>query len=942
MRSHRAFSALSFFLLTVLLCIAVSKQTYKEDISDFLPLNNKYHKALRVYQDISGANRILAIFQYKDTTQTDPDTLVAAIDKFVSLVGRDSVVSDLTYQIDLEKVSEVSGFVYRNIPYFLTAADYQRFDSLLSDAKYIPTQIARDKQMLMFPVAGLFSQNFQRDPLNLFTPVVAQLQRRWSNVSYENYDGYIFSPDMQRAIVMMTSPYGSSETEQNAALLAQLELYAAETQHSLSVVSIHFTGGPVIAVGNASQIKSDSILAVLLAIVLIVALLFFVFHNIWNLLLIILSIGWGWLFAMGVLALIHNQVSVIVIGISSVILGIAVNYPLHLIAHLQHTPNVKSALKEIVMPLVVGNITTVGAFLALVPLESVALRDLGLFSSLLLVGTILFVLLYLPHMVNHGVRHPSTIKDSTVVQASVIQRISEVSLENKRWLVYIVLLLTIVLGYFSLKTSFDANMSHINYMTDEQKQDMAYFAQLTSATERLRERLRVGERSSGMGERSSGIVYVVSSDSLLDTALDKSLQLQPLFQQLKSQGLVSDINSCSNMLCSTKEQAGRLERWHAFIQTYGDMLQQRVSDAARQEGFAPETFEAFYQLLGSTFEPQPTEHFTPLSSTVFATNLSVDHANHHVIDVLKVSADHLSEVMSVVQSWGQVVFDVSSINTSIATRLSDDFNYIGWACALIVFCFLWFSLGSIELALLSFLPMAVSWLWILGIMVLCGIQFNVVNIILATFIFGQGDDYTIFMTEGCQYEFAYRRKMLASYKSSIIISALIMFIGIGTLIFAKHPALHSLAEVTIIGMFSVVLMAWLLPPLIFRWLVADRNGYRRRPITIASLLGLRHKDDSVSLVRDIYRYKGVEISSAVNRSLSRHKQAPEWMSVSEPTSDSPVIITNTGWGELPLLLALRNPDINIIAIEPDEERRIVAIHAAAQVAPNLSYQPEEL
>ena len=920
MRSHRAFSALSFLLLTVLLCIAVSKQTYKEDISDFLPLNNKYHKALRVYQDISGANRILAIFQYKDTTQTDPDTLVAAIDKFVSLVGQDSVVSNLTYQIDLEKVSELSGFVYRNIPYFLTAADYQRFDSLLSDAKYIPTQIARDKQMLMFPVAGLFSQNFQRDPLNLFTPVVAQLQRRWSNVSYENYDGYIFSPDMQRAIVMMTSPYGNSETQQNAALLARLQQYAADTQKSFTPVSIHFTGGPVIAVGNASQIKSDSILAVLLAIVLIVALLFFVFHNIWNLLLIILSIGWGWLFAMGVLALIHNQVSVIVIGISSVILGIAVNYPLHLIAHLQHTPNVKSALKEIVMPLVVGNITTVGAFLALLPLESVALRDLGLFSSLLLLGTILFVLLYLPHMVNHGVRHPSTIKDSTVVQASVIQRISEVSLENKRWLVYVVLLLTIPLGYFSLKTSFDANMSHINYMTDEQNRDMAYFAQLTSAT----------------------AVYVVSSDSLLDTALDKSLQLQPLFLQLKSQGLLSDIRSCSPMLCSTKEQAGRLQRWHAFIQTYGDMLQQRVSRAARQEGFAPETFAPFCQLLGTTFQPQPAEHFTPLTSTVFAPNLSVDHANHHVIDVLKVSPDHLSEVMSVVQSRGQVVFDVSSIRTSVATRLTLDFNYIGCACALIVFCFLWFSLGSIELALLSFLPMAVSWLWILGIMVLCGIQFNVVNVILATFIFGQGDDYTIFITEGCQYEFAYRRKMLPSYKSSIIISALIMFIGIGTLIFARHPALHSLAEVTVIGMFSVVLMAWLLPPLVFRWLVADSRGYRRRPITIASLLGLRRRDDPVSLVRDIYRYKGVEISSAVNRSLSRHKQAPEWMSVSRPTSGSPVIITNTGWGELPLLLALRNPDIRIIAILPDEERRIVAIHAAAQVAPNLSYQPEEL
>ena len=46
-----------------------------------------------------------------------------------------------------------------------------------------------------------------------------------------------------------------------------------------------------------------------------------------------------------------------------------------------------------------------------------------------------------------------------------------------------------------------------------------------------------------------------------------------------------------------------------------------------------------------------------------------------------------------------------------------------------------------------------------------------------------------------------------------------MFIGIGTLIFAKHPALHSLAEVTIIGMSSVVLMAYLIPPLLFKWMM---------------------------------------------------------------------------------------------------------------------------
>ena len=201
---------------------------------------------------------------------------------------------------------------------------------------------------------------------------------------------------MQRAVVMMNSPYGASETEHNAQLAALLDDVAREVEATHGEIEIHLTGGPLIAVGNAQQIKTDSMVSVILAVTLILALLFVTLRSWRNLLLIVVSIAWGWLFAMGCLALIHQEVSIIVIGISSVILGIAVNYPLHLTDHLSHAPDMKTTLGEIVQPLVVGNITTVGAFLTLVPLKSAALRDLGLFSAFLLAGTILFVLLWLP------------------------------------------------------------------------------------------------------------------------------------------------------------------------------------------------------------------------------------------------------------------------------------------------------------------------------------------------------------------------------------------------------------------------------------------------------------------------------------------------------------------------------------------------------------------
>ena len=112
--------------------------------------------------------------------------------------------------------------------------------------------------------------------------------------------------------------------------------------------------------------------------------------------------------------------------------------------------------------------------------------------------------------------------------------------------------------------------------------------------------------------------------------------------------------------------------------------------------------------------------------------------------------------------------------------------------------------------------MAVSMGLVVGIMHLTGLQFNIVNIILATFIFGQGDDYTIFVLEGCMYELKTGKKILSQYKQSIILSALMMLIGIGVLVLAKHPAMFSLGVVTLIGMACVVAMAYFLPPFLLQ------------------------------------------------------------------------------------------------------------------------------
>ncbi len=810
-----------FLIITGVLVASVLTLSYKEDISDFLPLDEENQTALAIYQDISGANKIYAIISDRNDEISEPDSIVEAVKLFVENVEKgDSIqyLSHITHSIDMEKMTDVINDVYENIPYFLTDSDYSRIDSLLNIPGFVTSRLLEDKQLLMFPSSGMVGQYISKDPLNLFTPVIGRLQTEGMSANFEIYDGYILTPDGRRAIVILESSFGAHESENNAKLVEQLKGAVAETQTILPDIDIHLIGGPVVAVSNSNQIKSDSILAVCIAGILILFLLIYVFRNLWNILLIIISVGWGWLFAMGAIALYYSSVSIIVIGIASVILGIAVNYPLHLIDHLQYSSHPRNALKEIISPLIIGNVTTVGAFLCLVPLNAPALHDLGLFSSLLLIGTILFVLIFLPQIVR--TRRKS---EGSTYSPTLITRLANVSLEGNKYVVVCILLLTGIFGYFSLKTEFDSDMRNINYMTEQQKSDMTYFQTLFSA------------------RKDAETLYIVSNGASWDEALTQNENINITLDSLERCKLLTRNNSVSSFLSSKQLQYEKLEKWNRMINRHKILLTDSLRSATLAVGFNPTAFEPFESIVNADYKIKEFTDFENLISSLFAGNLSKDETTgrHSLVQTVEVpleEEEHVKDILSKKKEFGAQFFDVKSMNGSIANTLSNDFNYIGIACGCIVFIFLWLSFGSIELAIVSFLPMAISWIWILGIMGLLDIKFNIVNVILATFIFGQGDDYTIFITEGLTYEFAYRKKLLASYKSSIIVSALIMFIGIGTLIFAKHPALRSLGEVTVVGMLSVVIMAYLFPPLVFNWLVKCNEKRRYQPITLKSIL----------------------------------------------------------------------------------------------------------
>jgi 1-acyl-sn-glycerol-3-phosphate acyltransferase len=813
---RRKWLAIVILSIVIAACVySILHLHYKEDIADFLPKEQQYEKFTSVYQQIGGNGKIVIIFS-SQSRQNIQDSIVAAIDTFGTCLKSstgDKMIKDLQLHVNEDAILDVMQFMSENYPYFLTDADYARMDSLLATKDYIPAQLENNKQLLMLPTGDMLSDDISHDPLHLFTPVLQRLQSFKVSDEYTVYDGCLFTQNGNKGLVFMNSAFGISESENNQKLSLLLDSIISSTQKSFPNIKISAVGAPLIAVTNSQQIKNDSLLAISISIILIFLLLFISFRRFSDLGWIGLSLIIGWIIALGCMSAFKDDISMIVLGIGSVIIGIAVNYPLHFLDHLKHEHDKRKALREMVSPLLIGNITTVSAFLSLAWLNSKAMSDLGIFGSLVLVATILFVLIFLPIFVK-------TRKTNNTGKDVLFGKITSYSFERKKSLLIPVILITAILGWFSMGTSFDANMQHINYMTQQQRSDLSML-------------------NGSLSKKNNKQLFAVCENTDLDKALQQNETLQKETQVLLNQGIISSISGIGSFIPSQQRQKQLIDKWNSFWNDnrHAAALTELHKECTRH-GFADDAFSPFFNLIHTDYTVKPSSFFQPIIDNMGNSYITKNDSIIRIINYIQSPAKKTAAAKSALNSkMGKsgFVFDNDDIGFNLVNILSSDFNYVGYVCGFIVFFFLWISFGRLELSLLSFLPLAVSWIWILGIMQLGGIQFNIVNIILATFIFGQGDDYTIFITEGLMYEYAYGRKMLSSYKSSVALSATIMFVGIGTLIIAKHPALRSLAEVTMIGMFTVVMMAYYLPSLIFRWITVHHGIPRDIPLTLSRL-----------------------------------------------------------------------------------------------------------
>ncbi|WDF78234.1 1-acyl-sn-glycerol-3-phosphate acyltransferase [Mucilaginibacter sp. KACC 22773] len=794
-----------------------SRVRFEEDISKVIPKDKKIAKLNEVFQNSKFLDKLVIMVSLKDSTATaNPDSLVAYADEFAAAVGPKfkDYIGKANFKVDDDVVMKLFGTISQRLPVYLTEKDYKTIDTLITPAK-IKQTLAYDYRTLTSPAGIALKSIISNDPVGISFIGLKKLQQLQYDKNFELYDNYVVTKDHKNLLMFITPAYPPNNTAKNSVLIKGLDkLIDSLGNRPKRIATATYFGSAAVYYGNAQQLRRDTALTQGATVVVLILFLGLYFRKKRAPIIILIPVLFGSLFSLTAIYFLKGSISVIALGTGSVVLGIAINYSLHVFNHYRHTKSVEQVIKDLVMPLTVGSFTTIGGFLCLEFVESEMLKDLGLFAAFSLIGASICSLVFLPQFISTKKEQ----ENHTFTQLSWIDKLASFNPEYNKYIVIGIILLTGVFFYKANDVTFEFDVAKMNYMPPALQQSQ--------------------NKLNKINQYALQSVYLVSEGKTLDRALINNEKLAGQIEKLKAQGIVKKSSDVSSFIISDSLQKERVNRWNTYWTTEKkQQLFATLESEGKLKGFSVSAFEKFKALLNKNFSHTNDEDVAEIRKS-FLDNFINEYPSHStVVTLIQTSPDKKAAIYKAFENDPNVtVIDKQYLTNKLVEIINADFTKIAVMSSLLVFVVLLLTYGRMELALVSFIPMAISWIWILGLMGIFGIGFNIVNIIISALIFGLGDDYSLYIMDGLLQEYKTGKKVLSSYKSSIFLSAITTITGLGVLIFARHPALRSIAAISIIGIVCVVIMSQILIPFLFNILIKNRAAKKRFPWTISGFV----------------------------------------------------------------------------------------------------------
>lgn len=668
--------------------------------------------------------------------------------------------------------------------------------SLLADdnlvnlsAKIMPDQIRERMkaiyQELITPEGWMKKELFRNDPLNLSALILEQLRfaNLLSGMRIENQ--HFVSQDRKNVLIIAETPINGTDSRGSAALMAQLDgLIQASVPRPMEafVMAAHrYTAT------NADAVKQDVFVVMctsFLGIVVIVAFFLFSWAGVFVLFVPVLALSIA-----GITGLFYDHFSAITIGFGSVLLGVSIDFAVHVYFALPDDARKKAAvLDEVTPPIVFGALTTVACFVVLLFSPLPGLRQVSSFSIVGICAALLISMITFPHVIDVSSRKGVFQKQAWKTDPG----------KSGRTIVLFWACLILLCIWKAQGVLFDGDMRSLNLTTPELKADEAYFQQT-------------------WGGGGTAMLFAEGPD------LDRALEVNDhLFDQLTSRLPADKIVSISPLLPSASKQRERQTAWRDFwsaerIFRLNALMEQEGEDA----GFSRDAFAPFFDGIGR-------------QSSLITADILKSRGLGDMIDGMIIRKKGIVRVLTLVPDTAEVyglyesdLKNIQGVRFVSQTRFGDHLSHIMgkdlfWmilGAAILNFALVYLLYRNVTNSLLAMVPGITGTFVVIGFMGWRGIPLNIFHILSAILIVGLAVDYGIFIV--CKLTGGYSHEA----EKAVLVSGLTTMAGFGALVLARHPAMHAIGVAVMLGVGAAIPATLFVIPPLFGWI----QEYRLRP-----------------------------------------------------------------------------------------------------------------
>jgi uncharacterized protein len=780
------------------------------------------------------------------------------------------------------------------LPLLFTAEQLEREIKPLLEPERIRKTFVQNRQSLEQLEGIGRADMLTRDPLGFSGIILRQLSALLPASKAQFYQGHLISEDGKHALIIARIAGSGTDTSTAAKITVLIKEIEKRLQDDQTLKSERYLLSPAgayrAALDNETMAKRDTHMAIILTTLGIALLLLFAFPRPLIGLLALLPSTVGTIAALFVCSFLFKSMSMLAIGFGGAIMGFTVDLGITYLLFLDqpHQTYGRKITRAVWSAELLAVLTTVGSFLLLLISDFKILAEIGVFSALGVLFTLIFVLFVFPAIFP---AIPPAARQTNPLLINAIKKIAAAA----KWKLIAAVGLGLIMLFFAWP-NFNVDLQTMNSVSPD-----------SIAAEKTLQ--------ANWGD-FSGKCYVFLEAASIDQLQKKNDQLMAILAVDVQKERLSAAFLPSVLFPSSQNAQRNLTAWRDFWnERRVSNLQHNLNAAARENGFAPDAFKPFWNIVrNKNIQAMeiPEKYFDMLGIT----KTSEGYVQLSLLSTGKnYDADDLSLRLS--PTGLAKLFDVGLFNKRLGDFLKNMFIQIaliiGIGTSLIVFIYYldWLIafavLGTISFALIA----------TLGTLKLIGHPLDIPGIMLWIIIMGMGINYSIYYACFYQRYPDENHPAMDTVKLAMFLASFTTLIGFGVLAVARHALLKSIGITSLLGIGYSILGAYFILPVLMKKIFAPVPF----PIGTFVIGSKEHRR------RTLLRYRHL---AAHPRVFARFKMMMDPMFKElDRYVDNPrrIIDIGCGYGIPATWLLEIYPNACVYGLEPDEVRVLNASYA---------------